>query len=295
MPTSVSGRPSGNQTHLRRLVSLKNTFSKANVLVIGNGFDLDLGLPTSYGHFLDSQQFQNELNGSQLFKRLLKVRDRQRWVDIEEELANHSSSFSGDAESFHEEYRKLKDALMDYISSIEYSEIRQNSKAAEVVRRIYASNDPMCVINFNYSDSLSYIDGLGTEFNHIRLHGSAKNQDIVFGVADSAQIKSDHIFLKKGAAKGLFREVFSHQIMNWCTGTVTFFGHSLGESDHTQFQDFFREIQDSILACDPNVTVHYHNVDSYYRLLQQIDVMANGELQKFMIERQVKFEGPDLP
>lgn len=35
------------------------------VLVIGNGFDLDLGLPTSYSSFIQSQYFDNHVSEQQ--------------------------------------------------------------------------------------------------------------------------------------------------------------------------------------------------------------------------------------
>ena len=41
-----------------------------NLLIIGNGFDLDLGLPTKYSNFIESKYFkkQNIRRGSKLFK-----------------------------------------------------------------------------------------------------------------------------------------------------------------------------------------------------------------------------------
>ena len=70
------------------------------VLVIGNGFDLDLGLPTSYKDFLESSYFRSHLNteivtmkydkdlkeGNNLFRYLREKYVSQNWIDIEKEL-----------------------------------------------------------------------------------------------------------------------------------------------------------------------------------------------------------------
>ena len=43
------------------------------VLVLGNGFDLDLGLPTSYSNFLESPYFYEFLNWGNILKYQLRI------------------------------------------------------------------------------------------------------------------------------------------------------------------------------------------------------------------------------
>ena len=59
------------------------------VLVIGNGFDLDLGLPTKYSDFIKSLCF-DELceKDNKLANHLREVHDVKNWIDVEEELKN---------------------------------------------------------------------------------------------------------------------------------------------------------------------------------------------------------------
>lgn len=37
-----------------------------NLLIIGNGFDLDLGLPTKYSNFIESKYFKNRTLGEEV-------------------------------------------------------------------------------------------------------------------------------------------------------------------------------------------------------------------------------------
>ena len=69
------------------------------VLVIGNGFDLDLGLPTSYKDFIHSPFFYEFLENANIlryhrisidegniFKYLQRQLNLNNWIDIEAEL-----------------------------------------------------------------------------------------------------------------------------------------------------------------------------------------------------------------
>lgn len=58
-----------------------------SALIIGNGFDLSLGLSTSYMDFVNSDEFQILLNMQNQLAIYLKVNaELQNWIDIENEL-----------------------------------------------------------------------------------------------------------------------------------------------------------------------------------------------------------------
>ena len=60
---------------------------KDTCLIIGNGFDLNLGLPTSYGNFVESEQFKDMVTrGNKLAIHLKSKYELQNWIDIENEL-----------------------------------------------------------------------------------------------------------------------------------------------------------------------------------------------------------------
>ena len=63
---------------------MTDTKQEKNVLVIGNGFDLSLGLSTSYMDFVNSDEFQILLNMQNQLAIYLKVNaELQNWIDIE--------------------------------------------------------------------------------------------------------------------------------------------------------------------------------------------------------------------
>ncbi|MCM1441733.1 MAG: bacteriophage abortive infection AbiH family protein, partial [Roseburia sp.] len=58
------------------------------LVIIGNGFDLNLGLKTSYRHFVESEECRTLLSKGHnyLLKTILGKYHLCNWVDIEEEL-----------------------------------------------------------------------------------------------------------------------------------------------------------------------------------------------------------------
>ena len=61
------------------------------VFVVGNGFDLNLGLKTSYKDFMESHWFSDIKNNS-LVDYLRERQSLNLWIDIENELSAYSQS-----------------------------------------------------------------------------------------------------------------------------------------------------------------------------------------------------------
>ncbi len=61
------------------------------ILIIGNGFDLNLGLKTSYKEFVESNEFKNLIRNNDLARYLQSVQNNQNWVDIEHELKKYAN------------------------------------------------------------------------------------------------------------------------------------------------------------------------------------------------------------
>ena len=73
---------------------------------LGNGFDLSLGLSTSYMDFVNSDEFQILLNMQNQLAIYLKVNaELQNWIDIENELKLYSKN--EDNAKFKTEYEAL--------------------------------------------------------------------------------------------------------------------------------------------------------------------------------------------
>ena len=96
-----------------------------NILfIIGNGFDLRLGLPTGYPHFLNHYKEQNpkhnievKTSKEEFFKFIGHV-ENEEWKDLEVSLGNFTSHLT-DKTRFLEFYRDINLSLVDYLSDIE--------------------------------------------------------------------------------------------------------------------------------------------------------------------------------
>ena len=238
------------------------------VLVIGNGFDLDLGLPTSYQDFLKSSEFKMYLNSANmqtnygyavddidnLFQYLNEKFQCQHWIDIEMELKNLASrtfkdidgkgntidaipvATEGKAKSFD----VLCKQLCLYLKNLDYNFVKGGSAALKLLSIInrYAS---ICeIITFNYTDLHKLKDDLPEEFrvrtDHV--HGSIKDGNIIIGFQDEVEIHKSYSFMIKS-----FNPAFrSHNVRQKLLDAdeIIFFGHSLGETDYHYFEDLFR-------------------------------------------------------
>lgn len=152
------------------------------VHVIGNGFDLNQGLPTSYAHFYEYyfQLRPQESDSEPVIKLREKLRERlydeqtDRWADLEKTLGELTTEFETDAE-FEEAYLDIYRHLLKYLKAVyDNSEVAKFEKFEETIYRDLAmpwkhlvlreqveleSSLPLedahvSIINFNYTNTL---------------------------------------------------------------------------------------------------------------------------------------------
>ncbi|MCT7560432.1 AbiH family protein [Aliarcobacter butzleri] len=213
------------------------------IIIIGNGFDLSLGLKTSYKDFIQSDYFISLLyNHNTLAIYLNDKQQINNWVDIEKELTEYSNQIQDDKSKVKNDFKELKNALMDYLKEAQEEEINQNSKAFEMIKNEILDTD--IVYNFNYTNSVfkvAQILGISDiEAKHSFVHGSIENKNIIFGVEDKARINDNHIFLKKSSNIN-FAESNIIKILNNSSEKINLviFGHSLGITDSSYFSSYF--------------------------------------------------------
>lgn len=73
-----------------------------------------------------------------------------------------------------------------------------------------------------------------------------------------------------------------------------FFGHSLGESDHTYFKELFQNsclnISDTLQCTYRKKFYFFHyKEDGYYRLMQQLDTLTYTSLTTFRQYNNIEF------
>jgi hypothetical protein len=256
------------------------------LFIIGNGFDLSLGLPTSYTDFINSSFFKDEeKKGTLLFKKLREKHDIQNWIDVETELARLSPNFRTEEliDQFRDGHKNLCDALCQYIQSIDTSNINKNSHAYAEIKNNFNQTDSY-IINFNYTDTAQKIlaemsiSNPGDYIHHI--HGSCLHKDIIFGISDgAASISSDHNFLYKSyKGKDGGRILIDHMRLGHIK-EFRFFGHSLGEQDYMYFKLLGALSYRSF-------SFSYFGRDGYQELDKRLRKLTNGNIQAFRANNQ---------
>ena len=164
----------------RRVVA---TLQMNIVHVIGNGFDLNHGLPTSYAHFYEFYfQLRPQKGDTEAVVKLReklreKLYDEQtdRWADLEKTLGEVTTEFETDSE-FEEAYLDIYRHLLEYLKAVyDNSEVLKYEKFEETIYRDLAmpwkhlvqrerielegnlpvEDSHVSIINFNYTDTLA--------------------------------------------------------------------------------------------------------------------------------------------
>ncbi len=257
-------------------------------LIIGNGFDLNLGLRTSYSDFLQSPHFPWNEDGASLAGHLQTRQEMQRWVDVEAELAAFSASQPSRA-TMKLEYKKLRESLCSYIQSVDTGAIDETSKAFNLFRTL-AEAGPLNIISFNYTRTVPSLiqklaaNGINVQANVVNLHGTADRRDIIFGVDDHAGISERHSFLFKTSAVNFAGQGLLPMLLN--SSETHWFGHSLGSPDHMYFRDYFSNIVDM----QTNRTFHFYHYgeDGSDGLHTQLQALTQRRVAKFKSSHAVK-------
>lgn len=221
--------------------------------VIGNGFDIDAGLKTSYNDFVRSGFWpfnkSTEVHGQDTLASYLRKKSKlNTWFDVEEALYDYSRSGLGQAtirgvnidgvDRF--AFDKLKSSLTSYLSNQEKCfNVMPNSRGIAVLNSLVTSKNDFKIYSFNYT-SLQNILRRYEITEHVNcefIHGSIANNDIIIGVGDKIDYNSHYFYLSKIAAPNYS----SHNIILDMieSDEVIIFGHSFGSNDFPYFEPFF--------------------------------------------------------
>ena len=230
--------------------------------IIGNGFDMDMGLPSKYSDFADSPEFHDlarrmhdmfseEERKNSLVLQIQKASFNSNWFDIEEEIhkyvVNHQSLDENIIRMARSEFDLLKKALTKYLKRITSNFTADNSKLSTAL--YYRMKEcPLTVteICFNYTYPGQYIklpiqreifNGGQHWFTYV--HGSLKDDDIVLGcdLQEGEQVNRQLSFMYKynqlKKANHIARNILEAK-------EIIFFGHSINELDFCYFREFFK-------------------------------------------------------
>ena len=264
------------------------------MLVIGNGFDLSLGLKTSYGDFMSNigDYVYSKFN-YKIIRYLIEKVQKENWIDIENELKNYANICGYDDVYyiFKNDYKLLCSLLCSYLSDVieesKDKELKANPKLINALNQ--TESNGLFILNFNYTDTVHTLFDNEPTFPVIKhhIHGSlADGKDIVFGVEDGYKLKKEHSFLYKSHNRVLNVNHLNERFED--AKHILFYGYSLGQTDHSYFEDFFRE--QSIKGCErKKFDFFYYDETAYDDLFWQLRTLTNNRMAQFKTFNEVNF------
>lgn len=268
----------------------KITWSPLSVLVIGNGFDLDLGMHTSYKDFAYSKlwPFNSLVRGNGLGHYLNTRKNGENWFDLEMELANYAQSVSPemllDEESMQhdrDDFDALVDGLKSYLQS-EQENFQKNAHDCKVkeILTTFSQKKNYFIHSFNYTDikKISNILNIRIETSRIEyVHGTLEDGDTILGAGDNTQIPDEYDWLYKTSNRNYSSNNLADSLAN--ADEICIFGHSLGENDFDYFKPFFKRISQDI-------DLTYHNPMTDRRI--KVTIYTKDEASEIAIKRQLR-------
>lgn len=251
------------------------------VLVIGNGFDLDLGWNTRFSDFASSSYWpQNYHNGS-ILSYLLSKRKVADWFDIEKEIGDFASgSFTkrstiGYIQINKNYFNELVNGFKEYLKEEIQKPINHDSMAALVLSEILNNQQFTSIYSFNYTDlyEIARTLEIKVSFTYEHVHGALKDNDVILGAPEDKDLNKGYEFLYK-----TFHEHYkSNELIYDLSDAkeVVFFGHSLGPTDYHYFRSFFQtQCQETLQRKDAKkITIFTFDDTSRLSIMNQLRAM----------------------
>ncbi len=240
--------------------------SKA-IVVLGNGFDLDLGLRTSYSDFAKSIQWQELMetnshssDSSWLIGFLKSKYEIQLWIDIEAALLEYATiktknnSFehaADDSSDFFALCQALKTYLREQQDNFQPS---YHSPALAFLKFLGRLSNQSRVYSFNYTKLNVLANKCGITMGHDakHIHGSLdEDDDIILGIETSERIDDHYAFLFKTQSRKYNHSNLLKDLKE--KDEYIFYGHSLNGMDYSYFNSLFISLVSGITT--PHLTI----------------------------------------
>lgn len=273
---------------------MKINSANNNIFVIGNGFDLDLGMMTKYSDFAQSSYWpfsDSPVDQGQLYSYLYQYKqnlediEKINWFDLEEALLNFATQperYTYSEESVKQDkicFLNLKSQFSEYLkdaqSKLENNKTNQTS--INVLKAIQANGYFRNIYSFNYTDffALSKTYAYYTPKNIEYMHGSLTNDSIILGINDKEKIARKYRFLFKSRSNFYNSNNLVEDLLN--ADECVFFGMSFGSIDSIYFEDFFNNVinkaKDDKTTQKKNITIFTYNEESRVSIMDNFDDM----------------------
>lgn len=267
------------------------------VLIIGNGFDIDLGLKSRYSDFAKSQLWIdnidakiNEYSSDSLMNSLFNAKNKENWFDIEQTMLDYvlnlmklydKTNYEFDSNEDKKAYTLVCKLLKQYLIQESNSvSINKESIAVKMLNNICTSNIFSTIYSFNYTDihKLFSEQGVGIFPQTYHVHGSLlEGNDIILGVeCEDKILPKEYTFLYKTSSDYYCSNNIYESLRQ--ADDIVFFGHSIDGMDFKYFRKFF-ETQSS------------ENADGYKR--KYIRIFTGDHESKLDIEYNFRKNGID--
>ncbi len=275
-----------------------------NILILGNGFDLDLGLDTKYSDFAKSDYLPDfsQYPTSLLAERLIKEKENNlEWFNLEDILAGYIQSYI-DISNRIEQYRivygppdeiifnVLCDHLSFFIMHKERDMINADSCAARLLSAVLKNSLFNKIYSFNYTDISVFAHKLGliipNDVDCINIHGKADTNSIVLGVSGGKRVPKEYRFLKKTHRPAYEGSDFLTDLNS--ANNIIMFGHSLGTQDYSYFKDFIEKLSERVNSSQRLViiTKDYNSANAIKNQIEEVGniqdltpILSNGSLR----------------
>lgn len=239
------------------------------LLILGNGFDLDLGMKSSYSNFANSDIWKRQIEGNAvamshkgLLKTLVQAKEQDCWFDIEQTMMNYVRRLQHLAEKTNYDYDSYEDdekdyhivcsALKDYLRQESQQFTPKNASIAEdAIKELLLKGMFHKIYTFNYTDVTEilrkklYLQDVTPDVVYV--HGSLNPpDDIILGVEGGDIIPEPYKFLYKTSSR-YYRSSNLYSDLDDAY-EIVFFGHSVNGMDFDYFSDFFSKQSSDIIT-----------------------------------------------
>ena len=230
------------------------------VIVIGNGFDLDLGWDTSYKSFYEKHDGwkMHRRDEDDLFQYVIK-QVPGNWFDFERtlhEYALHRAQHpfpkdnTDNIDRDIQDYNTFKTQLIDFISEGSKGPVKKDSHAYRLLaayveaKKNKTSNMffPIKLFSYNYTPLLNVIHQIDSsvKVGYIPVHGMVEKRNIIFGFHDDLGIPKEYRPLQKSMDENYVSSDVVRESLQ--AKTIIFFGLSLGYIDGVYFKNLLEQI-----------------------------------------------------
>lgn len=262
---------------------------KNSLLILGNGFDLDLGLHTRFSEFWESDRWRQvklSCPEAYLVKSLEQYRASHHWFDLESGLQEgaerliRSLNKNYPSDNYYKSFQMLKNELKEYVKEQQKSFVPATNSVAELILHAVDSSQSLrCIYTFNYTNLLEISEKFQISdippIHHV--HGSlSPEDDIILGieVEDFSKIPSPLTFLiKSNSPYYHYTNLLTDLEMS---NHVIFFGHSINGMDFPYFKEYFQNLVLSHVALKDKKRITIITYDEHSAMTIKDNFRRNG-------------------